>query len=129
MKPPRSKTVLVIEDDPGLQSTLILVLEEAGYSVRACASAQDGLALATAFHPTLIICDVHLAEGDGRKLLESIRQDATLADCQFVMMTGDWVGASQQTSVKLEADSYLAKPFTVEEFNRCVEEQFRQANL
>jgi DNA-binding response OmpR family regulator len=58
-----------------------------------------------------------------------MRSDEALRDCQFVMMTGDWVGASRQTSVEYEADDYLAKPFNVEEFTACLDERYRQANL
>jgi len=129
MKPPLPKTVLVIEDDAGLQGMLTEALEEFGYEVRCCGDAEEGLRLAAAFKPTLVFCDVHLDQGDGRKVLTSLREQETLPDCQFVLMTGDWVGASRQASVALEADGYLAKPFSVAEFVACVEEHFRQANL
>lgn len=129
MKPQLPKTLLLIEDDPGLSFSLAEVALSLGCEVRTAASAKEALSLAAVFKPTLVFCDVHLAEGDGRKVLADLRADETLRDCQFVMMTGDWVGASRQASIDIEADDYLAKPFTLEEFAKCVNERYRQANL
>ena len=129
MKSPLPKTALIMEDDPGLRITLATVLEETGYEVRACADAEEGLELAAAFKPTLVFCDVHLDKGDGRLVLTRLRADEALRDCQFVLMTGDWVGASQRASVNIGADAYLAKPFTVAEFVACIEARYQQANL
>ena len=129
MTSPRAKTLLLIEDDAGLAATLGAVAESLGYEVRSCETAVDALGLAGQFKPTLVFCDVHLAKGDGRAVLAAMRGDEALRDCQFVMMTGDWVGASRQTSVDHQADDYLAKPFAVDEFTACVNERYRQANL
>jgi DNA-binding response OmpR family regulator len=129
MKSPLPQTVLIMEDDPGLRITLATALEQSGYEVRACTDAEEGLEIAAAFKPTLIFCDVHLDKGDGRVVLTRLRADETLRDCQFVLMTGDWVGASQRASVDIGADAYLAKPFSIAEFLACVETRFQQANL
>ena len=129
MKSSLPKTVLIMEDDVGLRSTLTSVVEEHGFEVRACADAEEGLALASTFKPTLVFCDVHLDQGDGRVVLTRLRADAALRDCQFVLMTGDWVGASQRASVDIGADGYLAKPFSIGEFVACVDARFEQANL
>jgi DNA-binding response OmpR family regulator len=123
------RTVLIVEDDEALRLTLTETLRQEGCEVTECGTIRDGMRLAASLQPTLVVCDVHLADGDGRKVLTSIRENDRLRDCQFVMMTGDWVGAPQLDSIKLEADAYLAKPFTVDEFMACVRERFRQADL
>ncbi len=129
MKTPLPKTALIIEDDIGLQATLVATLRSLGYEATGCGTAKEGLALAEQQKPTLIYCDVHLPEGDGRKLLTRFRESDALADCQFVLMTGDWVGASRQASIDIAADDYLAKPFSLQEFVASVNERYRQANL
>lgn len=123
------KTVLIIEDDNGLRLTLAEALKQAGYQVSACATAEEGLEIASALKPTLVFCDVHLEPGDGRTILARLREDETLRDCQFVLMTGDWVGASQRESIDCGADAYLAKPFSIAEFITCAEARYEQANL
>lgn len=129
MKTPLPKTVLIIEDDAAFQSALAEMAQSLGFETRVADTADAGLEAAGAFRPTVIFCDVHLAKGDGRRLLARVREDDVLRDCQFVLMTGDWVGAPQSTSIALEADAYLAKPFTIAEFTACLEERYRQANL
>jgi len=129
MKPPMPKTLLVVEDDAGLRQSLVETATEIGFEVRDCDTAEDALALAISFKPTLIFCDVHLAHGDGRRVLVKLRENEATSDCQFVMMTGDWVGAPQSVSIALEADAYLAKPFSMEEFVACLEARYAQANL
>ncbi|HVT73591.1 MAG TPA: response regulator [Lacunisphaera sp.] len=129
MKPPLPKTVLIIEDDPGLSSAMAEMARQEGFQVCVCETADEGLARAAADKPAVIFSDVHLAKGDGRNVLARLRADPKLSDCQFVLMTGDWVGAPQRVSEELEADAYLAKPFTAEEFLSMLGERYRQANL
>jgi len=129
MKPPVPKTLLIVEDDAGLCHSLVEVAEKIGFAVWSCDTAGEALALAEAFKPTVIFCDVHLAQGDGRRVLAKLREDEVMRYCQFVLVTGDWVGASQRDSIELEADAYLAKPFSLQEFVTCVETRYAQANL
>jgi len=125
----KSPTVLIIEDDEIFRSTLVTTLHAMGYPVQSCTTAQEGLALARKFQPSVVVSDVHLANGDGRMVLRKLREQDATHDIQFVLMTGDWVGASKQSSVELEADDYLAKPFSIPEFIACVEERLRVASL
>ncbi len=129
MKTPAPKTVLIVEDDAALRQSLVETAEKSAFDVRSCDTAEEALALAASFRPTVIICDVHLAHGDGRRVLTKLREDEAMRDCQFVLMTGDWVGAPQSVSIALEADAYLAKPFSLAEFVACLEARYAQANL
>lgn len=129
MSVPRPKTMLIIEDDAGLQGALMATAQSLGYVSRMCSTADEGIRQALEFKPTLVFCDVHLAGGDGRNVLANLRANDAISDCQFVLMTGDWVGASRNSSIAMQADAYLAKPFTVAEFAACVEERYAQANL
>jgi CheY-like chemotaxis protein len=129
MKPALPKTVLIIEDDPGLSLVMADTARDAGFEVWTAATAADGLKQARARHPAVIFCDVHLDQGDGRQVLADLRADDAIGDCQFVLMTGDWTGAPRAEGIALEADAYLAKPFTAVEFSELLEERYRQANL
>jgi two-component system OmpR family response regulator len=125
----KPRTVLVIEDEDAFRDSLVETLKAIGCQVRSCANGEEGVALALEIKPTLVVSDVHLVSGDGRKVLRELRENEAMRYCQFIMMTGDWVGASKKTSIELEADSYLAKPFSIQEFIACVEERFREADL
>ncbi|MFZ5495527.1 MAG: response regulator [Verrucomicrobiota bacterium] len=129
MKAPVPKTMLIVEDDASFREALTEAARHHGYEVLGCDTANEALGLAVTLRPTLIFCDVHLVQGDGRKVLMKLRENQAMDDCQFVLMTADWVGAPRSASIALEADGYLAKPFTIEEFIACVNERYAQANL
>lgn len=129
MKPPAPKTILIVEDDVGLKDSLMELSAASGYEVRGCDTAKEAYDLAVSFKPTLIFCDVHLTQGDGRQVLAQLREHEAMRDCQFVLMTGDLVGASQRASVEFQADDYLAKPFSLPEFLACLAARYEQANL
>jgi DNA-binding response OmpR family regulator len=129
MKPPAPKTILIVEGDVSLRESLMELSAASGYEVRGCDSAQEAYELAVSFKPTLIFCDVHLTHGDGRQVLAQLREHEAMRDCQFVLVTGDLVGASKLASIEFEADDYLAKPFSLPEFLACMDARYRQANL
>jgi two-component system OmpR family response regulator len=129
LKATRPKTVLFVEDDKGLQASLSTVASAQGWEVRGCLSAEKALGVAAEFKPTVIFLDVFFPDGDGRTILAALRADEELHDSQVVLMTGDWTSASRQASIDHQADDYLAKPFSLEEFVACLDERYRQANL
>ena len=69
MRAPAPKTLLIVEDDIALRESLMVLAEASGYEVRGCDTAKEAFELAMSFRPTLIFCDVHLAQGDGRRVL------------------------------------------------------------
>jgi photoactive yellow protein len=61
-------------------------------------TARDGLALARATRPDLILIDINLPGEDGSWLLQAIRQDPVLRDAYCIAVTAD---AMQETQVQL----------------------------
>src|SRR5688572_4792407 len=72
---PRQATVLIIEDNPLNLELATDVLEAAGYTVRQARSAEEGLALARAEPPDLILMDLRLPGTDGYAAVQALRQD------------------------------------------------------
>ena len=59
----QQKRILIVEDDPDTADTLKVVLEGEGYQVRHALNAPEGLQLARAEHPNLILLDVMMPSG------------------------------------------------------------------
>ena len=68
------KTILIIDDDTTLSSTLALGLEANGYRALCAADAAIGWKLAHAHLPDLILSDIEMPGKDGRRLLQDMRQ-------------------------------------------------------
>ncbi len=102
--------ILVIDDDPGLTSTLKRGLAYEGFSVDAAGTGRQGLKIAGDRAPDLVILDVMLPELDGFQVLERLRSaDANLP---VLMLTARDQAADQVRGLEAGADDYVVKPFT-----------------
>jgi CheY-like chemotaxis protein len=103
---PGSGSVLVVEDDDSIRSLVRGVLEQAGYTVRVAAAAEEALAGAGA---DLLITDMLMPGLNGRELAERILARAPGTRVLYISgYTGD--------EVPLAAGArFLAKPFTPNE--------------
>ncbi len=106
-----SASVLVIEDDLATARLIRTVLEAEGYAIRLAVGAA-GLALALSAPPTLILLDVHMPDMDGPEVSRRLRADPTTAAIPIVGMSA--VAATATAATGMDADAWLAKPFTLE---------------
>jgi CheY-like chemotaxis protein len=116
-------SILIAEVDPSVRTLLCHVLERDGHEVVAACDADDALTQAYLLCPDLFLCDVSLAEVDGREALGPFR--AAFPNVPVVAMSGAaWGGRLDLLGVAwaLGADRVLAKPFTVAELLALVEE-------
>ena len=68
----RQESILVIEDEPNLRRTLVMILRQAGYAVTAVDHSEDALRSIDAQAYDLIFLDVDHIEFDGADLLATI---------------------------------------------------------
>ena len=80
-------TLLIIEDDAQTRENLEIILDMEGFSVRSAANGREGIALAQAHHPDLVICDVSMPQLDGHEVLRQLRADAQTAAIPFIFLT------------------------------------------
>jgi DNA-binding response OmpR family regulator len=68
----RTRTVLVVEDEPGIRQPLEQFLRMRDYDVVCADTARDGLALLRTHKPDAAIVDLHLREGSGRDVIVKV---------------------------------------------------------
>jgi two-component system response regulator ResD len=113
--------VLVVDDDADTCMLITDVLEEDGYEVRTCSSAEEALGIFRQEKFDLILSDIRMPEVTGLDLLRRIRRGGS--HTKVILMTAY---ASVQTAVQAirgEAFDYLVKPFSLNELRL----QVRQA--
>ncbi len=66
------REVLIVDSDPAIRRILRLVLEGAGVSCAACASARDAVSLVGAYEPKLVLADVRLEDESGQELATAL---------------------------------------------------------
>jgi DNA-binding response OmpR family regulator len=100
--------VLLIEDDATIRRGLVRALGEHGHAVTTAPTGAEGLRLALADHPDLVVLDLGLPDLDGREVLTMLR---AVSEVPVIVATAR--DAEQEIVAALEsgADDYLVKPF------------------
>jgi two-component system KDP operon response regulator KdpE len=104
--------ILVIDDEPQILRALRTILSAHHYRVTVARNGEEGLALAAAEQPDVIILDLGLPDMDGIEVCEQLRQwtQAPIIILSVRSEEGDKVRALDRG-----ADDYLVKPFGAEE--------------
>lgn len=103
--------ILIIEDEASLREDLLDLLEGEGFEATGAAEGQAGIDLARSWQPDLIICDVLMPGIDGYGVLETLRQDQSMALIPFIFLTAKGTGPDLRQGMTLGADDYLVKPY------------------
>lgn len=105
--------ILLIEDDESLADGIAIALRREGYAVDCAGTGRDGIALAQAARPDLIILDLGLPDLDGIDVLKSMRQKSI--DSTVMILTARDALTAKIQGLDAGADDYLTKPFAVDE--------------
>ena len=103
------------------------VLEHVGYRTLEATTAEDGVALARAHRPDLVLMDVQLPGMDGVQALERLRADPATNAIPVVAVTAFAMKDDGARFVAAGFDGYLEKPISVREFPGQVAEMLTHA--
>jgi two-component system, OmpR family, phosphate regulon response regulator PhoB len=108
-------TILVVEDDPGLQEVLALNLQSAGYKVICASTVRQAEALVNARLPRLILLDWMLPDTPGLSFARKLRSESRTLAVPIILLTGRDGESDKITGLEAGADDYLIKPFSPRE--------------
>jgi len=111
-------TALVIDDDPDIRELLRLLLEDLGFSVELCVTANEGFDRAIALSPDLVIVDLYLPGLSGNVASFKLRAHGFRG--RIIALSGATDPDSRRSALSAGADQFLAKPVQIEEFVRAV---------
>ncbi|MCL6634231.1 MAG: response regulator transcription factor [Peptococcaceae bacterium] len=104
--------ILVIDDDRKITAMLRRSLVFEGYDVQAAGGGEEGLRIAAAWNPDLVVLDVLMPGLDGWEVCRRLRAGG---DVPILMLTARDEVADRVKGLDLGADDYLVKPFALEE--------------
>jgi DNA-binding response OmpR family regulator len=81
-----AKKILIVDDEPVIADTLVIILSKAGYHARSTYTAEEALELVPAWRPDLALIDVILPRMSGVDLCIRIRTESP--DCRVVLFSG-----------------------------------------
>lgn len=108
---PANSQILLVEDNDDLRQYLISLLQP-HISIHSCIHGQEALTWLEQHSPDLILSDVMMPEMDGYELCAKIKQHDELKHIPFILLTAKSDLASQKKGLALQADDYIAKPFS-----------------
>jgi DNA-binding response OmpR family regulator len=121
-----SQTILIIEDDEMIVGSVRYGLEREGYRVLAAANGEEGLAVARAANPDLVLLDVLMPVMDGLQCCRTLRAESPTP---IIMLTARGEELDKVLGLELGADDYVVKPFSMRELVARIRAQLRRADM
>jgi two-component system alkaline phosphatase synthesis response regulator PhoP len=117
--------ILIIEDEPGLVTTLRDRLRKQGYLVTAARDGEAGLDMMKREPADLILLDLMLPGQNGLTVCEKLRKAGSTAP--ILMLTARRQTKDKVAGLKAGGDDYLTKPFQMSELLARIEALLRRA--
>jgi len=120
-----SNRILVVEDDNAIRQGICDALEMAGFEVVQAADGEAGMRSATSADVELILLDLVLPKIGGLEILKEVR--ATRPVLPVIILTALGDENDRVAGLKLGADDYVVKPFSVKELLARIEAVMRRS--
>ena len=119
--------ILIIDDQAVNRDFLITLLGYKGHRLLEAGDGAEGLAIARAEHPDLVICDVLMPTMDGYEFVRQLREDSAIAHITVIFYTAHYREREAQKLAEACGVSYvLTKPCEPELVIRVVEDALGQ---
>ncbi len=106
-----SKTILIVDDDPGLQETLAAILESEGYQPVIAGDGLEALEKLKQVKPALMLVDLAMPRLDGQGLIEELERQGQRVGIPVIILTAD--ARAKHKAQTARADGYVEKPFRI----------------
>ncbi|MCS6976743.1 MAG: sigma-54 dependent transcriptional regulator [Gemmatales bacterium] len=120
-------TLLVIDDEPGVQYSFQRIFEEGDVEVVTASTAAEGLNRAAEANPDVIVLDLQLPDRSGLEVFEALRQDDPRRPVIFITAHGTTASAIE--AMKQGAFDYLVKPVELERLMQVLDRAWEAARL
>jgi len=107
--------VLIVEDEPALQSSMRRELEQRGFHVRTAFDCRKALPQLEDPVPDVVCIDVCLPDQSGYELCEHVRRTPACADVPILVMGDDAFPEHMAHAEQAGANGFLKKPFRIED--------------
>lgn len=118
--------ILIIEDERPLRKLIAGALNAEGYLAIEAANGIDGVELAFAELPDLIVTDIEMPQMDGLTVLTWLRNDPATAAIPVILTTGYSGKVPMRIGMSSGADDYLPKPFKLDELLTAVKTRLQR---
>lgn len=119
----QNKTVLVVDDEPNIVTSLAFLLKKEGYSVVTAADGHQAIKQYQRHKPDIILLDVMMPGKDGLETSKSIRALDSYSRTRIIFLTARGAATDRQLGYMSGADDYVVKPFDNQMILEKIEEK------
>lgn len=123
---PEGTKLLIIDDDQTLVTALKLYLAKLGYQAITANNGLEGLQALYSERPDIVLLDIMMPKLDGWEVCKRIRE---MSDVPVIMLTARDQETDRVMGLKMGADDYIAKPFSLKELEARLEAVLRRTRL
>jgi len=118
--------ILLVDDEPAIQTLLAYPLRKDGYEVVIAVNGNQALDSFAEQRFDLVILDIMLPKMDG---IEVCRRLRTRSQVPIIMLTAKDDEVDKVVGLEMGADDYITKPFSLREFRSRVRAALRRAEM
>jgi DNA-binding response OmpR family regulator len=119
----KTRTILVVDDEPTIRTTVAEALTADGYHVVSAATGAEALTTFRAELPDLVLLDVMLPGISGIEICRVIRAESSVP---IILLTARDAEADKVLGLEVGADDYVTKPFSLRELSARVRAALRR---
>ena len=106
----RKQTVLLVEDNYDNRVIYATFLTHTGFRVIEAADGEQGIALARAEQPDVVLMDVSIPLVDGWEATRRLKADPVTAHIPVIALTAHALASDRERALEVGCDDYLPKP-------------------
>ena len=108
--------ILIVDDNDQNRKLVRDVLRFAGFRTLEGGGGAEGVALAVAHRPDLVLMDIRMADMNGTEALRKLREDERTVEIPVVALTSSTMKGDREGFLAAGFDGYMTKPISVREF-------------
>jgi DNA-binding response OmpR family regulator len=117
-----SKTILIVDDEAYIVTSLEYVMQSAGFEVAVAYDGEEALEKVAENVPALVILDLMMPKLDGFEVCQKIRENPLWKDIRIIILTAKGRDTERKKGMSLGADDYMTKPFSTRDILNRVKE-------
>ena len=108
-------TILVVEDEPGIQELISYGLRQASHEIFCAGDAEQAMKIVNDVLPDLVLLDWMLPGMSGIELAKILRRASRTKNIPIIMLTARSEECDKISGLEIGADDYITKPFSTRE--------------